>query len=92
VGPPPQLHVERSLTGTDLEDLPSASDADSIEQRLGHRIPQFGLRAESRRFLPRVAEQVPVPGCGLSVRSVGVPVAFATVVHQSVSHDNVAAV
>src|SRR5262249_12140893 len=55
-----QLEVERSLTRSDLEDLPTALHPEPIEERQGRRVPQPGLCAQPRGLAARVAEEVAV--------------------------------
>ena len=57
-----QLEMQRTLTRPHLEHLPSAADADAIEQVMRNRIPQRRLKREPGGFSPRIAKEVPIAG------------------------------
>src|SRR5689334_2436548 len=50
--------MQRSLAGTDFENLPAATDVQAIEERVGHRVPQARLRPKTRCFVLRVTEKI----------------------------------
>jgi hypothetical protein len=57
---PPKFEVHRALAGADLQHVPSALDAEPIEELPRNRIPQARLRPEASGFAVSVPQQVPV--------------------------------